>query len=183
MKYKPKPLKSGWHYKRGDVYLVDLNPSRGCEQGGVRPAVVVQNDSGNHFSPVLIVVPLTTKIKKETLPTHCVIRNRCLSAPSMAICESPRPIDKGRVQGYIGLEAGVSVLLPGVKFDNSTGHDRNILASAEFFVRPALGMVVNFRKVSLDIGVKCGFSPYVMLYTDNGTFWHPIPAFGVGLWF
>ena len=90
---------------------------------------------------------------------------------------------KGKVQGYIGLEAGVSVLLPGVKFDNSTGHDRNILASAEFFVRPALGMVVNFRKVSLDIGVKCGFSPYVMLCTDNGTFWHPIPAFGVGLWF
>lgn len=89
----------------------------------------------------------------------------------------------GKVQGYIGIEAGVSVLLPGVKFDNSTGHDRNILASAEFFARPALGMVVNFRKVSLDIGVKCGFSPYVMLYTDNGTFWHPIPAFGVGLWF
>lgn len=102
MKYKPKPLKTGWHYKRGDVYLVDLNPSRGCEQGGVRPAVVVQNDSGNYFSPVLIVVPLTTKIKKEALPTHCVIRNRCLSAPSMAICEAPRPIDKGRVRGYIG---------------------------------------------------------------------------------
>ena len=100
--YKTKPLKAGWHYKRGDVYLVDFNPSRGSEQGGVRPAVVVQNDSGNYFSPVLIVVPLTTKIKKEKMPTHCLIQNRCLKAPSMAICESPRPVDKQRIKGYIG---------------------------------------------------------------------------------
>ena len=49
--YKMKPLKAGWHYKRGDIYLVDLNPYRGSEQGGVRPAVVVQNNSGNYHSP------------------------------------------------------------------------------------------------------------------------------------
>ena len=62
---KMRPLKADWHYKRGDIYLVDLNPYRGSEQGGVRPAVVVQNNSGNYHSPVLLVVPLTTKIKKE----------------------------------------------------------------------------------------------------------------------
>ena len=100
--YKMKHLKAGWHYKRGDIYLVDLNPCRGSEQGGVRPAVVVQNNSGNYHSPVLIVVPLTTKIKKENMPTHCLIENRCLREPSMAICESPRPIDKERIRGYIG---------------------------------------------------------------------------------
>ena len=89
----------------------------------------------------------------------------------------------GKVQGYIGLEAGVSVQLPGIVFDSASGDNVYNPGRTCFFVRPALGMVVNFRKVSLDIGVKCGFSPYVMLYTDNGTFWHPIPAFGVGLWF
>ena len=99
---KMRPLKADWHYKRGDIYLVDLNPYRGSEQGGVRPAVVVQNNSGNYHSPVLLVVPLTTKIKKESMPTHCLIKSHCLRELSMANCESPRPIDKTRIQGYLG---------------------------------------------------------------------------------
>ena len=99
---KVRPLKADWHYKRGDIYLVNLKPYRGSEQGGVRPAVVVQNNSGNYHSPVLLVVPLTTKIKKESMPTHCLIKSHCLRELSMAICESPRPIDKTRIQGYLG---------------------------------------------------------------------------------
>ena len=37
-------------YKRGDVYMMDLNPYSGSEQGGIRPAIVVQNDDGNFYS-------------------------------------------------------------------------------------------------------------------------------------
>ena len=79
-------MPANWMYKRGDVYMMDLNPYSGSEQGGIRPAIVVQNDDGNFYSNVLLVVPLTTQIKKR----------------NMAICESPRPADKSRVLSYLG---------------------------------------------------------------------------------
>lgn len=61
------PMPANWMYKRGDVYMMDLNPYSGSEQGGVRPAIVVQNDDGNFYSNVLLVVPLTTQIKKRNI--------------------------------------------------------------------------------------------------------------------
>ena len=70
-KYPPMP--ANWMYKRGDVYMMDLNPYSGSEQGGVRPAIVVQNDDGNFYSNVLLVVPLTTQIKKRNMPTHFIV--------------------------------------------------------------------------------------------------------------
>lgn len=96
------PMPANWMYKHGDVYMMDLNPYSGSEQGGIRPAIVVQNDDGNFYSNVLLVVPLTTQIKKRNMPTHFILHNRFLSAPSMAICESPRPADKSRVLSYLG---------------------------------------------------------------------------------
>ena len=59
------PMPANWMYKRGDVYMMDLNPYSGSEQGGIRPAIVVQNDDGNFYSNVLLVVPLTTQIHKQ----------------------------------------------------------------------------------------------------------------------
>jgi len=50
--------------KRGEIYWVDWSPSRGSEQSGLRPALVVQNDVGNKFSPTTIVSALTTAIEK-----------------------------------------------------------------------------------------------------------------------
>ena len=46
--------------ERGEVYWVDFEPRRGSEQGGVRPALVVQNDRGNQYSPVTVVVALSS---------------------------------------------------------------------------------------------------------------------------
>ena len=90
---------------------------------------------------------------------------------------------KGRVQGYIGLEAGVSFLLSGISFED-VGNEPYPEGDTQFFIRPGLGMVVNFNKVSLDIGIKCGFSPYAILSTRHvKEMWAPIPSFGVGLWF
>lgn len=51
--------------KRGDIYWVDWNPGRGNEQSGLRPALVIQNDIGNKFSPTTIVAALTTAIEKQ----------------------------------------------------------------------------------------------------------------------
>ena len=59
------PMPANWMYKRGDVYMMNLNPYSGSEQGGIRPAIVVQNDDGNFYSNVLLVVPLTTDQKAK----------------------------------------------------------------------------------------------------------------------
>jgi mRNA interferase MazF len=46
--------------KRGEIYWVNWNPARGSEQSGLRPALVIQNDTGNRYSPTTIVATLTT---------------------------------------------------------------------------------------------------------------------------
>jgi len=50
--------------RRGEIYWVNWNPGRGSEQGGVRPALVIQNDIGNKYSPTTIVAALTTAVEK-----------------------------------------------------------------------------------------------------------------------
>ncbi|MFP3975612.1 MAG: type II toxin-antitoxin system PemK/MazF family toxin [Chloroflexota bacterium] len=58
--------------KRGDVFLVDLNPVIGTEQAGIRPALVMQIDRANIASPHTIIIPFTTRIKDTTpLPRLC----------------------------------------------------------------------------------------------------------------
>ena len=51
--------------KRGEIYWVNWNPSRGSEQKGIRPALIIQNDIGNEYSPTTIVAALTTAIEKQ----------------------------------------------------------------------------------------------------------------------
>ena len=51
--------------RRGEIYWVNWNPGRGSEQGGLRPALVIQNDIGNKFSPTTIVAALTTAVEKS----------------------------------------------------------------------------------------------------------------------
>ena len=49
------------YYRRGNIYLADLNPYVGSEQGGTRPVLVLQNNAGNYFCPTVIVAPITSK--------------------------------------------------------------------------------------------------------------------------
>ena len=56
--------------KRGELYYADLSPVVGSEQGGVRPVLVVQNDTGNRYSPTIIAAAVTSRIHKARLPTH-----------------------------------------------------------------------------------------------------------------
>ena len=55
---------------RGDVFLADLSPVIGSEQGGKRPVLIIQNDVGNHFSTTVIVAAITAKNTKDNFPTH-----------------------------------------------------------------------------------------------------------------
>ena len=61
--------------KRGEIYYIENDNSVGCEQRGIRPAVIVGNDVGNKYSPVLLVVYFTLQHKKH-LPTHICERTR-----------------------------------------------------------------------------------------------------------
>lgn len=89
--------------KRGQVYYADLRPVVGCEQGGIRPCVIIQNDAGNQYSPTVIVAAMTTKDKKE-LPTHIAVsaEDYCLDSNTTILLEQIRTIDKSRLQSFVG---------------------------------------------------------------------------------
>jgi len=88
---------------RGDIFYAYLNPVVGSEQGGRRPVLVIQNDVGNKFSPTIVIVPISGKIKKNTLPTHVKIPlHTGLKVESLALVEQIRTIDRSRFGEYIG---------------------------------------------------------------------------------
>lgn len=88
---------------RGDIYYADLSPVVGCEQGGVRPVLIIQNNVGNRYSPTVIVAAITSRMDKHPLPTHVAISCRYgLQKNSMILLEQVRTIDKLRLKEYIG---------------------------------------------------------------------------------
>ena len=88
---------------RGDIYLANLNPYKGSEQGGKRPVIIIQNDVGNHYSPTVIVAAVTSRFfKKRALPTHVPLDNEELEKNSLALLEQIRTIDKSRLIRKIG---------------------------------------------------------------------------------
>ncbi|WP_049927978.1 type II toxin-antitoxin system PemK/MazF family toxin [Halopiger goleimassiliensis] len=56
------------HVRRGDIVIVELDPTRGSERRGTRPCLVVQNDVGNENAPTTIVVPLTPSFGEDLYP-------------------------------------------------------------------------------------------------------------------
>ena len=88
---------------RGEIWLADLNPTRGAEQAGVRPVLIFQNDLLNKFTTVL-TIPLTTNLRRAALPS-CVMISRGeggLTSDSVALCHQLRVLDKSRLQHKLG---------------------------------------------------------------------------------
>lgn len=81
----------------GDVYWVKFD-GEGSEQSGLRPAVIVQNNVGNKYSPTIKVVPITTQQAKRKMPTHVVIKAKTsgLTRDSIALCEQETVCDKSK---------------------------------------------------------------------------------------
>lgn len=86
----------------GDVYLVRFDGS-GSVQSGVRPGVVFQNNAGNAHSPNVVVLPLTTSLKKVSMPTHVVVRSNDtgLIRDSLVLCENPQCVPKESLGRYL----------------------------------------------------------------------------------
>ena len=90
--------------RRGEIYLVDLTVNTvGSEQGGIRPAVIVQNEAGNEHSTTTIICPLTSKVKKN-IPTHVDLRKEdCgILRDSTVLCEQVRAVSKERLKKKLG---------------------------------------------------------------------------------
>lgn len=86
--------------KRGEIYYIQGLPvTRGSEQWGDRPAIVVSNDTGNRFSSVIEVVYVTTA-QKSPMPTHFDVNST--PKPSVALCEQIHSISKSRILSCCG---------------------------------------------------------------------------------
>ena len=90
--------------KRGDMFYADLSPVVGSEQGGTRPVLIIQNDTGNKYSPTVIAAAITSQTGKTKLPTHIEIEaeNIGLKSNSVVLTEQIRTIDKSRLKEKIG---------------------------------------------------------------------------------
>ena len=82
--------------RRGDIFYADLRPVIGSEQGGVRPVLIIQNDTGNRHSPTVICAAITSKMNKAKLPTHVEIESSRYNMvrDSVILLEQLRTIDK-----------------------------------------------------------------------------------------
>lgn len=88
---------------RFEIWQAELPATKGSHvQSGCRPVVVVSNNMANMYSPVVTVVPLTTKIGKKRLPTHVLVLSSGLRNVSLALCEQLSALDKSRLTHYIG---------------------------------------------------------------------------------
>ena len=90
--------------KRGDMFYADLSPVIGSEQGGIRPVLIIQNDTGNKYSPTVIAAAITSQTGKSKLPTHIEITSKenGLKSDSVVLAEQIRTIDKSRLKERIG---------------------------------------------------------------------------------
>ncbi|MBI3184431.1 MAG: type II toxin-antitoxin system PemK/MazF family toxin [Myxococcales bacterium] len=83
---------------RGEIWLADLNPTRGHEQAGQRPVLVLSEDAFNAGpADLAIVVPLTSTLRP--IPSHVRLSppEGGVKVPSAALCEAIRSISKQRL--------------------------------------------------------------------------------------
>jgi len=89
--------------KRGSVYLVNLDPTIGSEIKKTRPAVIIQNDVGNQYSPVTIIAPITSG-ESSQYPVEVEIKapEGGLKNDSLVLLNQIRAVDKRRLVHYLG---------------------------------------------------------------------------------
>ena len=90
--------------RRGDIYYADLSPVVGSEQGGMRPVLIIQNDTGNRHSPTVIAAAITSQTGKANLPTQFSLAARScgLTRDSVILLEQVRTLDKSRLRERMG---------------------------------------------------------------------------------
>lgn len=91
------------HIKRGELYWLDWNPARGSDESGLRPALVIQNDIGNRFSPTTIVAALTTAVEKPyPFLVRVTAQERGLPKDSFVNLAAIMTVDQSRLMDKCG---------------------------------------------------------------------------------
>lgn len=89
--------------RRGDIFTVDFEPVRGSEQGKARPALVIQNDIGNQYSPTIIVAAITTgNYPQFNVNVLLKASEGGLKNDSLVLLNQIRTVDRSRLGRYWG---------------------------------------------------------------------------------
>ena len=90
--------------KRGEVWMVDFGAPSGPEQAGIRPAIVLQDDDLNQDLETSIVIPLTSKTKRLSIPTtvYFPAGEAGLTQNSVALCHQVQVRGKARFLSLLG---------------------------------------------------------------------------------
>ncbi|WP_341525655.1 type II toxin-antitoxin system PemK/MazF family toxin [Nostoc sp. UHCC 0302] len=91
--------------KRGEVYLVNFDPTIGAEIKKTRPALILQNDISNEYSQITVVAAITSKFTEPLYPTEVLIRvpEGGLQVDSVILLNQIRSIDKQRLIKRLGI--------------------------------------------------------------------------------
>ena len=97
--------------RRGSLIMCNLGKREGSCQSGIRPAIVVQNDTGNRFSTTTMIIPITSK-EKNKLPVHTYLKHdyKLAKKGDTLMAEQLTVIDKSQI-----LEVGDTVNLEDLK--------------------------------------------------------------------
>lgn len=96
---------SDWKPHRGDIWFAELGRHPGTSvQEGCRPIFVISNNTGNLYGETITVIPLTSRMKKEHLPTHVFLSQEDGPTidPSMVLAEQLTTIGKNALRKYVG---------------------------------------------------------------------------------
>ncbi|MEG5135894.1 MULTISPECIES: type II toxin-antitoxin system PemK/MazF family toxin [unclassified Microcoleus] len=98
--------------RRGEIWIANFDPTQGSEQAGVRPTIVFQNDTISRYTTTIISIPLTTNLRRASLPSCVLIPGGegGLAQDSVALCHQMRVLDKTRLRNKIG-ELNPEILL------------------------------------------------------------------------
>jgi mRNA interferase MazF len=90
--------------RRGEIWLADLNPTRGSEQAGTRPVLIFQNNIISKYTTTILAIPLTTNLRRASLPSCLQISKGegGLTSDSVALWHQLRVLDKTRLLKRLG---------------------------------------------------------------------------------
>jgi mRNA interferase MazF len=100
------PKKSRLTYpKRGEVYLVNFDPTIGSEVKKTRPALILQNNIANQYSPITIVAAITSRFDERLYPTEVLIESKegGLKTDSVVLLNQIRSVDRQRLIKRMGV--------------------------------------------------------------------------------
>ncbi len=97
--------------RRGDIYLVHFDPSVGHEIQKTRPAVIIQNDVSNQYSPITIVAAISSQFSDPPFPREVLIEPQESGLPkrSAVIVNQIRSVDRRRLAKKMGRLSGQSI--------------------------------------------------------------------------